>query len=150
MANTANSVMTPQNAVLAIADLTAVTACTTRGPTATASLAGANIVIFVPANATGDQTIAQIRIKAASTAFTSASAAQTVSIWQWDGTKAWIIDEILTSVVTPSTTVASGYWDVLYTNLVIPATHALYASTSITTAANTTALLAIAYGGALA
>src|SRR4051812_47507726 len=114
MSNTANSVMTPQNAILAHCNLSAVTACTTRGPTATASLAGANIVIALAANATADQKISKISIKGSSTAFTAPNAAQIVGIWHWDGTTAYLIDEILTTLVTPSTTVASFYGEKLY------------------------------------
>lgn len=149
MANTANSVMTPQAAILGHCNLAAVTACTTRGPTVTASLAGANIVIALAANANADQRISKIAIKGISTSFTAATVAQLVGIWHWDGTTAYLVDEILTVAVTPSTTVASYYGQNIYDDFVLPATHALYMSVSITTTASTTALQATIHGASL-
>ena len=135
------------------ASLAAVTACTTRAPTATASLAAANISLLVPAGAsqtpasTAGTRIDKIQVKGCSSSFTAATAAQTVTIWEWDGTTAWPIDEILVTLVTPSTTVASFYGANSYSNLVLPVLHALYISTSITTTASTTALCVTAFGG---
>ncbi len=129
------------------ASLASATACTTRAPTATASLAAANILAFVPVSANGLR-IDKIQIQACSSSFTAATVAQTVSIWMWDGTNAYMIDEIVISALTPSTTVASFTTSKFYTNLVLPATFALYMSTSVTTTASTTALSAIAFGGA--
>ncbi len=129
------------------ASLAATTACTTRAPTVTASLAAANIVSFVPVSSNGLR-IDKIQIQACSSSFTAATAAQTVSIWMWDGTTAYMIDEIAISALTPSTTIASFTTSKFYTNLVLPATFALYMSTSVTTTASTTALSAIAFGGA--
>lgn len=149
MANTANSIISAQAAFLGHCNLAAVTACTTRGPTATASLAAANIVIALAANATADQKISKIAIKGISTSFTAPTAAQIVGIWHWDGTNAYLIDEILVTLVTPSTTVASFYGEELYDDLVLPATHALYMSVSITTTASTTALLGTIHGASL-
>lgn len=129
------------------ASLAAVTACTTRAPTVTASLAAANIVAFVPVSTNGLR-IDKIQVQACSSSFTAATAAQTVTIWMWDGTTAYVIDEILVTLVTPSTTVAAFNTSKTYTNLVLPATFALYMSTSITTTASTTALSVSAFGGA--
>jgi len=128
------------------ASLAAATACTTRGPTATASLAGANILILVPVSTNGIR-VDVIQVKACSTSFVSATVAQTVTIWLWDGTTAYPIDELLVTAVTPSTTVASFTTSKSYTNLVLPLTFALYMSTSITTTAATTALAVCAFGG---
>ncbi len=140
--NTPSSIMSPQAAFLGHCNLAAVTACTTRGPTATAGLAAANIVIALAANATADQKISKIAIKGISTSFTAATAAQIVGIWHWDGTTAYLVDEILVTLVTPSTTVASFEGEVVYDDFVLPATHALYMSVSITT----TALLGTIHG----
>jgi len=129
------------------ASLAAATACTTRGPTATASLAGANILAFVPVSTNGLR-IDLIQVKACSTSFVAATVAQTVTIWMWDGTTAYPIDELLVTAVTPSTSVASFTTSKSYTNLVLPSTFALYMSTSITTTAATTALAVQAFGGA--
>ena len=129
------------------ASLAAATACTTRGPTVTASLAGANILAFVPISTNGLR-IDLIQVKACSTSFVAATVAQTVTIWMWDGTTAYPIDELLVTAVTPSTSVASFTTSKSYTNLVLPSTFALYMSTSITTTAATTALAVQAFGGA--
>ena len=127
--------------------LAAVTACATRAPTVTASLAAANIIAFVPVSTNGVR-IDQIQVKACSSAITSASAANIVMIWVWDGTTAWIYDEILVTAVTPSASaVASFVGSKSYTNLVLPATWAMYASVGVTTVANTTALSVQAFGG---
>lgn len=139
-------------------DLTAVTACSTRAPTATASLAAANIFLLVPVGAsqspvsTAGTRIDQINVQAASSSITAATVAQTVVIWWWDGTKAWPWDEIVITAVTPSTTAAAfgqslGYGSKTYSKLVLPVGHALYASTTVTTTASTTALIVDALGG---
>lgn len=149
MANTANSIISAQAAFLGHCNLAAVTACTTRGPTATASLAAANIIIALAANATADQKISKIAIKGISTSFTAPTAAQIVGIWHWDGTTAYLVDEILVTLVTPSTTVASFHGEELFDDFTLPATHALYMSVSITTTAATTALQATIHGASL-
>lgn len=148
MANTPNSVITPQAAVLGHANLAAVSACTTRGPTATAGLAAANIVVCVPTVAT-DCKISRIDVKAISTAITAPTVAQLVGIWDWDGTNAYLVDEIIVSAVTPSTTVPSFLTYTTYDDLVLPAGHALYVSTTVTTTASTTALGVTAHGATL-
>ncbi len=126
--------------------LAAVTACATRAPTATASLTGANIFLFVPTSTSGVR-IDQIRVKGCSSSITAATVAQMVTIWEWDGITAFPIDEILVSPITPSTsTVASFQIIQSYSGLVLPPTHALYASTTITTTASTTALACSAFG----
>jgi hypothetical protein len=128
--------------------LVAQTACTTRAPTATASLAGANITEFVPISTNGLR-IDSIGVTAASTGFTVASVANIVGIWSWDGTTAFLINEILTTPVTPSTTAVSYSGMLTYSQpLVLPAAFALYASVSITTTAGAAALVVTAYGGA--
>lgn len=135
-------------------NLTAVTACTTRAPTATASLAAANITVLVPAGAaqtpasTAGTRIDKITVEGASSAITAPTAAQTVQIWWHDGTTAYQYDEIAVTVVTPSATGTAAFQgSKSYTNLVLPVGHALYASTTVTTTASTTALMVIANGG---
>jgi hypothetical protein len=135
------------------ASLAAVTACTTRAPTATAALAAANIFLLVPAGAsqspvsTAGTRVDKIQVQAVSTSMTAPTAAQTVLIWEWDGTTAWVIDEIPVTVVTPSTTAAAFNTSRSYTNLVLPVAHALYVSTTITTTAATTALAVTVFAG---
>lgn len=146
MANTANSITSPQAAFLGHCDLTGASACTTRAPTATASLAGANIVIALAANATADQRISKIVVKGASSSISAATAGNLVGIWVWDTTKAYLLDEIPVSAVTPSTTVASFYGEKTFDDLVLPATHALYMSVTVATTSSTTALVASIHG----
>ena len=128
--------------------LAAQTAATTRAPTATASLAGANIVAFVPVSTNGLR-IDSIQVNACGTGITTANAANLVDIWLWDGTTAFMILEIAVTAVTPSATAAA--FTTTYTfpaPLILPAAFALYASTTVTTTAAGTALQVTAYGGA--
>jgi len=129
------------------ANLSAATACTTRGPTATAGLAAANILAFVPVSNSGLR-IDRITVQASSTSITAPTAAQLVGIWMHDGTTAYMIDEFQITVVTPSTTAPCFTLTKTYTNLVLPAAFSLYMSTTITTTAATTALTVSAFGGA--
>ena len=127
--------------------LAAQTACTTRAPTATASLAGANIIQFVNTSTNGLR-IDSIKVQACSTSITAATAANLVQIWVWDGTNAYLNDEIAVTAVTPSTTAAAFTTLYVYAQpLVLPSTYKLYASLTVTTTASTTALLVTAYGG---
>ena len=145
---TANPVF-PQTPYSVSLSLTAQTACTTRAPTATASLAGANIIQFVPTSTNGTR-IDYIKVVAASSSITSATAANLVQIWNWDGTTAYLIDEIPVSAVTPSTTAAGFSTFYSYANgLYLPSANRLYASVTVTTVANTTALTATAFGALL-
>ena len=128
--------------------LAAQTACTTRAPTATASLAAANIVEVVPASTNGLR-IDSIQVNSCSTSFTSATAGNIVGIWVWDGTTAYLFTEILVTAVTPSTTVAGFTNTLTFVNpLVLPPTFKLFASVSVTTTASTTALQVCVMGGA--
>jgi hypothetical protein len=126
--------------------LAAVTACTTRAPTATASLAAANIVELCPVSTNGKR-IDKIQVQACSSSFTAPTANQTVTVWQWDGTTAWPIDELTVTALTPSTTSPAFSTSKSYTDLVLPPTHKLFVSTSVTTTASTTALRVAAFGG---
>lgn len=129
--------------------LAAQTACTTRAPTATASLAGANIIQFVPTSTNGCR-IDYILVKSASSSITSATAANLVQIWNWDGTTAYLTDEIPISAVTPSATAAGFSTTYIFANgLFLPAANRLYVSVTVTTVANTTALTATAFGALL-
>jgi len=148
MANTPNSTVSPQNAALGNANLAAVTACTTRGPTATAGLAAANIIVCVP-TVTSDTKISKVSLKGISTSMTAATVAQLVQLWDWDGTNAYLQKELKVSALTPSATVASFESDTLYDDFVLPTGHALYVSTTVTTTASTTALLVTAHGASM-
>jgi hypothetical protein len=127
--------------------LAAQTACTTRGPTATANLAAANIIEIVPTSTNGLR-IDSIQVNACSTSFVAPTAGNIVGIWVWDATTAFLFTEILVTAVTPSTTVAGFTTTLTFANpLVLPSTFKLYASLSVTTTASTTALQVSVMGG---
>lgn len=138
----------PVTPVVHTADLSAITACTTRAPTVTASLAAANITALTPVSTNGKR-VDLIRVKGSSSSFTAATAAQTVTIWYWDAAagKAYPYAEILVTLTTPSTSAASFEGSYTPSNLVLPPADKLYVSTSITTTASTTALVVQAFGG---
>ncbi len=141
-----NQPIFPGSPAVGNANLTAVSACTTRAPIATANLATNNLVQLVPTTTNGLR-IDKIQVQAASSSITSATAAQLVQLWLYDGTTAWLIAEIAVTAITPSTT-AAGFNGAYYpTNLVIPATYSLYVSTTVATTASTTALIVTAFGG---
>ncbi len=124
----------------------ATTACTTRAPTATASLAGANIFEICPVSTNGRR-IDKITVNACSSSITAPTAAQLVGIWLWDGTTAYLIDEIVVALQTPSTTAGAFIVSKTYDTLVLPAAFKLFGSTTVTTTASTTALSVTVFGG---
>lgn len=137
----------PAGPVIGRCSLAAATACTTRAPTAAGSLAGANILALLGTSTNG-QRVDKIEVQACSSSITATTAAQVVGIWLSDGTTAYLIEEILVSALAPSTTAVAFTTSKSYSNLVLPATWSLYASTTVTTTASTTALSVIAFGGA--
>ena len=124
----------------------ATTACTTRAPTVTASLAAANIFEICPVSTNGRR-IDKITVNACSTSITAPTAAQLVGIWLWDGTTAYLIDEIVVALQTPSTTSPAFVGSKTYDTLILPAAFKLFASTTVTTTAATTALSVTVFGG---
>jgi hypothetical protein len=129
--------------------MTAQTACTTRAPTATASLAGANIIEFVGTSTNGLR-VDSIQVNACGTSMTTTNAANIVGIWVWNGTTANLVNEILVTAVTPnaSTTAAFTTTITFAQPLNLPSTYKLYASFGVTTTAAGTALQVTAFGGA--
>ena len=102
---------------------------------------------FVPTSTNGLR-IDYLKIQACSNAIAAATAANIVQIWLYDGTNAYLNDEIVVTVVTPSAVLAA--YNALYTYavpLVLPPAFSLYASVTVTTTAATTALQVTAYGG---
>ena len=148
MATTPNSLVTAQTPYAAQANFSAVTACTTRAPTATAALAGANIIALAPASTDGLR-VDFIKVKGSSNSFTAPTAAQTVTIWKHDGSIAYPIMEISVQLVTPSTTTGSFEITVPWVGSPLPLAYSLYASTSVTTVASTTAFIVHVEGGLL-
>ena len=129
--------------------MTAQTACSTRAPTATASLAGANIIEFVTTSTNGLR-IDSIQVNACGTGISTANAANIVGIWLWDGTIARLINEILVTAVTPSASAVAAFTTTLtYAQpLNLPSTYKLFATVGVTTTAAGTALQVTAFGGA--
>lgn len=121
-------------------------ACTTRAPTATASLAAANIIELTPVSTNGRR-IDSIEVAAAANTIVGATVAGLIGIWEWDGTTATLIDEISVAPVTPNATTTSFTTKKFYTDLILPASYKLFVSTSVTLAAATTALSVTAKGG---
>lgn len=130
------------------ADLTTVSACTSRHPVTTANLTATPVyaVSLSPASTNGRR-IDKIQVQASSTSISAATVAQTVLIWYSDGTNAYIVDEIVVTATTPSATAAAFNTYKTYTTLVLPATYTLWASTTVATTDATTALIVTAFGG---
>lgn len=122
------------------------TACVTRAPTATASLAAANIIEFVPTSSFGRR-IDKIQVQGSSSGISAPTAAMSLLIFLWDGTTAFFFDEIVVTVQTPGTGAAAFQASKSYTNLVLPAAFKLYAACTVTTASATTAITVAAFGG---
>ena len=127
--------------------LAAVSACTTRAPTATAGLAAANIIELTPVSVNGLR-IDAIEVAACSSAIGATTAAQLVGIWIWDGTTAYLFDEIVVAANPASATAAAFSVIKFHTILVLPPTFKLFVSTTVATTASTTAIQVTAFGGA--
>lgn len=129
--------------------LIAASACTSRAPTATASMTATPIfaVALGAAAGTNGRRIDKITVKAAANAIGGATTAGSVLIWIDDGVTGWPLTEILTPVITPSASVASLEVSQLFSNLILPPGWKLWASTTIVGAAAAQALIVIAFGG---
>lgn len=145
MAGTPNSIITPQNPLSRHANLTAATALTSRAPIT--GTTGTTALITPAQNVNGVQ-INSIIVKCASSA-QSASTPLSVYIWQYDGTTSWLVDEIIISTQTASTTAPSFKTQVFYSSWLMAPGHGLYVSTSVTTTANTSAFIVQVLGGEL-
>jgi len=132
------------------ASLVSASACTTRAPTAHATLSGGGTpnfaVALVPVTSDGMR-VDTIQVQAASTSISSATVAQTVLIWRSNGTTGVVIDEIQVTAVTPSTTVPAFSVTRSYSNLALASTDTLWVSTTVATTASSTALCVTASGG---
>ena len=131
----------------AFVNLSAQSACVSRGPVATAGLAAANIISLVPADSVNGRKIDTIRVKASSTSMTAPTAANLVQIWQHNGTTAFLKYEFPVQALTPSATSAAFEAEYNFPILDLPPAHSLYVSLSVTTTAAPTALTISASGG---
>lgn len=139
MSNTPNSTISPQLAVLGTADLTTVSASTTRGPIALANGAASPMYgVSVPLNptdaiTTADTKISKVALKGNSTSITTANVATTIGIWVLDvvAQKFFLKKEITVTAVTPSTTTPSFEKEVLYDDLVVPIGSRVYVTSTV-------------------
>ena len=149
MSNATNKIVSPQSAILGLVDLLNKSACSTRAPTVTASLAAANIFAGPVANASADTKISKIDVKAMASAIGGVSVDTLIGVWVWDGTTAYMIDEIQFRGSTPSATTPSAYTEKAYDDFNLPATYRLYFSTSVATTSAASALGVVVHGAPL-
>lgn len=136
-----------QAPLIGYVDISAATACTTRAKTATASLVTPTFYQLLNTTTNGAR-IDSIQVNACSTAIGATSALGLVGIWIWDGTNAQLYTEIAITAVVPSATAAAFTTTLTLVNpLVLPSTYKLYASSTVTLTASTTALQVFAFGG---
>ena len=133
MPNTPNSTVSPQLAVLGHADLTTVSASTTRGPIANANVTATPMygVALIP-TVTADTKISKITLKGNSVSITTPNVATIIGLWIDNGTTAYLEKEILVAAVTPnSTTTTSFELDTPYDDMVIPIGSSLYVTSTV-------------------
>jgi hypothetical protein len=107
MATTPNTLIAPQAPVIAIASLVAPAAITSRANIASAT----GLTALTPTSANGKR-VDWLRIKSKGT-----SLAALLFVWKYDGTNAFLFDELPISAITPGNTVAAFASDVSYAAL---------------------------------
>jgi hypothetical protein len=122
----------PVAPIVGIATLTTATAVTTR-----ANIVGTTGLVLLTATSTFGTRIDQITIKSKAT-----SVAANVFIWVYNGTSAFLFDELDVVAITASTTADSYTLSKTYNNLVLPPTFQLYVSETVQTD-----LTVFAFGG---
>lgn len=139
----------PATPYTATADLSAASACTSRVPTATASMTASAVygIALGTAAGTNGRRIDKITVKGCATAIGGATTAGSVIIWYDNATTSFPLTEILIPVVTPSASVASVEVSATFNNLILPSGHKLWASSTIAGAAAAHALCVFAFGG---
>lgn len=122
----------PNSPVAGIATFTSATAVTTR-----TNRTGTSGLIQLTPTSTNGKRVDRISVHSKAT-----SAASIVFIWLYDGTTAFLIDEIPIAVVTASNTVPAFDVYNTYNNLILPSTYQLYVSQTVQTDCNV-----VAWGG---
>jgi hypothetical protein len=133
MANTPNSNVSPQLAVLGHADLTTISASTTRGPILNANVTLTPMfgVVLIPTT-TADTKISKITLKGNSVSIATPNVPTIIGLWINNGTTAYLEKEIVVTAVTPnSTTTASYESDTLYDDMVIPINSSVYVTSTV-------------------
>ena len=106
--------------------------------TARTNITGTTGLLQLSNTSTNGLRVDSISVKGAGT-----TAAGLIFVWLYNGTTSYLIDEIICSAVTPSTTVAGDYNAKLYQNFTLPPTYQLFVSSTISQNYNVTL-----YGGA--
>ena len=114
---------------------TAECAASVANVTARTQISGTGTTTSLTAATTNGKRVDQIVVQCIAT-----SAAAIVFIWIYDGTNQNLFDEIVIPAVTVSNTVAGARIEKNYSNLVLPAAHRLFASTTINQATDVFAL----------
>lgn len=122
----------PVAPIVGIATLTSATALTSR-----ANITGTTGLTQLTATSTNGTRIDAIAVKSKAT-----SVASSVCIWLYNGTTSFLLDEILVTAVTASTTVDSFAFQRFYMNMVLPPTYQLFISETVQTDLNV-----LAFGG---
>ena len=136
----------PKTAILKSLALTTQSACTTRAPTPTASLAAANIVELLGTGAEMRQ-IDWIEVVAASSAIGASTSEMLVQIWVWDGTTAFLRYEIQVNARLPGVSSPAFSRKLSFDDFTLPKTHKIFVSVTVATTASTNALTATLSGG---
>lgn len=127
MATTPNSIITPQSVGNGIATLTSPTPITTR-----TSITGTTGLVQLKGTSANGTKIYEIKYKA-----TATLVAGLLSIWRYNGTTAYLEDEItITNTTAPSNTAPSITDKRTYDNLALLPTESLWISVTVANAMN--------------
>jgi len=113
----------PLTPVIGVAELVTATAVTAR-----TSITGTTGLVALTPVSTNGKRVDQITVKAQGT-----TVASILFLWLYNGTKAFLLDEIDITAVTPSNTVDAFSLTRTYQNLIIPPTYQLYISQTVQT-----------------
>lgn len=122
----------PNVPYVGIATLTSATAITSR-----ANITGTTGLVKLTDTSTNGTRVDAITVKGKAT-----TVASIVSVWLYNGTTSFLVDEIDIAAVTASNTVDSFAITKSYTAMVLPPTYQLYISQTVQTDVNV-----LAYGG---
>jgi hypothetical protein len=127
-----NNPIFPVTPILASASLATTSACTTRYPTAHASLTSTPVagVQLLVGTANGIR-IDKIQVQACNSVISTANSNGTVLIWVSDGTTGYVIDEIQVVAITPSSTTPALNTSHYYTTFILPYNYYIFVSSTI-------------------
>jgi hypothetical protein len=122
----------PVTPIIGIATLTGATAITTY-----VNITGTTGLTQLTATSTNGTRIDTISVLGKAT-----TVASKITIWLYDGTTSYVVDEILITAVTLANTTAEFSAQKSYTTMVLPPTYQLFISQTVSTNVNV-----LAYGG---